>query len=50
VQASIRHASRWTPQIEATAVPDQPVLRGARELLLAEVRTALFNQVGAPAP
>jgi predicted NBD/HSP70 family sugar kinase len=50
VQASIRHASRWTPQIEATAVPDQPVLRGARELLLAEVRTALFNQVGATAP
>ncbi|MEP6842198.1 MAG: ROK family transcriptional regulator [Pseudolysinimonas sp.] len=46
VQASIRHSSRWTPHIEATAVPDHPVLRGARELLLAEVRTALVNQVG----
>jgi predicted NBD/HSP70 family sugar kinase len=34
-----------TANVVATGVPEHPVLRGAREHLLAEVRTALFAEV-----
>lgn len=45
VQASIRHGSRWTPEVDVTTVPDHPVLRGAREMLVTEVRNMLFGEL-----
>lgn len=50
VQASIRHSSRWNPEVAATTVVDRPVLRGAAELLLTEVRNALFREVSFASP
>ncbi|WP_426515925.1 ROK family transcriptional regulator [Diaminobutyricibacter sp. McL0618] len=41
----LRRSSRWTATIVATDVSEHPVLRGAREHLLAEVRNSLFSEV-----
>jgi predicted NBD/HSP70 family sugar kinase len=41
----LRRASRWTATIVASDVAEHPVLRGAREHLLAEVRSSLFSEV-----
>ncbi|WP_345761585.1 ROK family transcriptional regulator [Diaminobutyricibacter sp. McL0608] len=41
----VRRASRWTATIVSTDVAEHPVLRGAREHLLAEVRNTLFSEV-----
>ena len=45
VSQHVRRASRWTANIVATEVAEHPVLRGAREHLLAEVRNSLFSEV-----
>jgi predicted NBD/HSP70 family sugar kinase len=41
----VRRASRWTATVVSTDVAEHPVLRGAREHLLAEVRNTLFSEV-----
>jgi predicted NBD/HSP70 family sugar kinase len=46
VQAGIRRESRWSAEVVSSAVTDHPVIRGARELLTAEVREVLIEQVG----
>ncbi|MGW9631669.1 ROK family transcriptional regulator [Agromyces sp. NPDC055520] len=48
VRARLRRTTRWTPDVAATGVPAQPALRGARDRLLVEVRTALLDEVAGP--
>lgn len=48
VRAQLRRTTRWTPDVAATGVPAQPVLRGARDRLLIDVRTALLDEVTNP--
>lgn len=45
VSAHVRKTTRWTPTVVATDVTEHPVLRGAREYLIADVRNALFSEV-----
>jgi len=45
VQTFIRHDSRWSPEIVTSTVPDHPVLRGAHDLLVTEVREMLIGHV-----
>jgi predicted NBD/HSP70 family sugar kinase len=47
-QISLR--SRWSPRVVATAVPTHPVLAGARELLLGELRDRLHSDVTSITP
>ena len=45
VAARVASNTQWTPDVVASAVVDNPVLRGAREVLVAEVRDRLFQDV-----
>jgi predicted NBD/HSP70 family sugar kinase len=45
VRAQVRRVSRWSPQVAATAVPDHPVIRGARELAVADLRNRLLSRI-----
>ncbi|GAA3890824.1 ROK family transcriptional regulator [Leifsonia kafniensis] len=45
VQAHLRRTSRWAPVVVASTVATYPVLTGARELLVAEVRERLLRDV-----
>jgi predicted NBD/HSP70 family sugar kinase len=45
VRTEIAAHSRWNPTIVATRVSEHPVLAGARELLVGEIRTRLHNDV-----
>jgi len=45
VRAQVRRVSRWSPQVAATAVPDHPVIRGARELATADLRSRLLSRI-----
>jgi predicted NBD/HSP70 family sugar kinase len=45
VEAQVRERSRWRPSVVATAVNEHPVLAGARELLLSEIRARLHRDV-----
>ncbi|MDM7855252.1 ROK family transcriptional regulator [Cellulomonas alba] len=45
VRAHVRRATRWAPRVVASAVPDQPVLRGARALVAAELRQRFLDLV-----
>jgi predicted NBD/HSP70 family sugar kinase len=45
VRAQVRRVSRWAPQVVATAVPDHPVIRGARALAVADLRARLLARV-----
>lgn len=45
VRAQVRRVSRWSPQVAATAVPDHPVIRGARELAVADLRAQLLSRI-----
>ena len=45
VERSIRRISRWYPEVVATRVDDDPVLRGARIQLAARVREELLDTV-----
>ena len=38
-------STQWRPDVVATAVADHPVLRGAREVLIADVHSRLFEDV-----
>lgn len=45
VQAAIRRDTRWSPDIVASSIKDYPVLSGAREHLLAQVRDTFLDDV-----
>lgn len=45
VQAHVRRTSRWAPLVVASTVAAHPVLTGAREVLVAEVRERLLRDV-----
>lgn len=45
VRAEVIRVSRWSPQVAATAVPDDPVVRGARELAAADLRARLLERI-----
>ena len=45
VQAHIRRTTGWSPTVAATAVPDHPVLRGARSVVAAVLRNRLLDLV-----
>lgn len=45
VRAQVRRVSRWSPQVAATAVPDHPVIRGARELAVTDLRARLLARI-----
>ncbi len=45
VQTTIRRESRWSPRVVSTSVADHPVVRGAREFLIGQIRSALFSEV-----
>jgi len=45
VRAQVRRVSPWSPQVTATAVPDHPVIRGARELATADLRDQLLARI-----
>ena len=45
VASRLASNTQWTPDVVASAVVDNPVLRGAREVLVAEVRDRLFDDV-----
>ncbi len=45
VAARVASNTQWTPDVVASAVVHNPVLRGAREVLVAEVRDRLFHDV-----
>lgn len=38
-------STQWSPDVVTTAVADHPVLRGAREVLIADVHSRLFDDV-----
>lgn len=50
VKAHLRRGSRWSPEVVATGVPTHPVLSGARQVLLAEVRSGLLDDAGRLSP
>jgi predicted NBD/HSP70 family sugar kinase len=43
VQAEVKRASRWSPRIVASGSQTNPVLRGARDVLIQEVRHTLLG-------
>ncbi|WP_029289205.1 ROK family transcriptional regulator [Cellulomonas sp. HZM] len=45
VRAHIRRTTRWSPTVSASTVPDQPVLRGARAVVGADLRSRLLDLV-----
>ena len=45
VRTAIRRTTRWSPDVVATAVAEHPVLRGARDRLVSEVRASLLDDV-----
>ncbi|ROS25977.1 ROK family transcriptional regulator [Cellulomonas sp. PhB150] len=45
VKSHIRRTTRWSPSISASSVPDQPVLRGARAVIGADLRDRLLDLV-----
>lgn len=45
VRAHIRRVSRWSPHVAATAVPDHPVIHGARTLAVADLRDRLLSRI-----
>lgn len=45
VQSTIRRESRWSPEVVTTSVVDHPVVRGAREFLVGQIREVLFSEV-----
>jgi predicted NBD/HSP70 family sugar kinase len=45
VQQQVLELSRWRPAVVSTAVREHPVLAGARELLLGEIRERLHRDV-----
>ncbi|HEY0119527.1 MAG TPA: ROK family transcriptional regulator [Cellulomonas sp.] len=45
VRMQVRRVSRWSPQVAATAVPDHPVIRGGRELAVADLRARLLARI-----
>lgn len=45
VRTHVRRSTRWSPDVVATGVPQHPVLRGARDRLVAEVRASLLDDV-----
>lgn len=45
VTAEIAKAGLWDPAVAASAVPDHPVLRGARHMLVHEVRGLLLDEL-----
>ena len=47
VRERVARTSHWNPRVIATNVSHHPVLRGAREVLMHEVRERLFAQLGA---
>lgn len=49
VRAEVAATSHWNPRVIATEVAEHPVLRGAREVLMHEVRERLFAELGAQA-
>lgn len=49
VRAEIERETRWHPQVIHTAVRDRPVLRGAREILVAQLRARLLEELSSPA-
>ncbi|MET1018768.1 MAG: ROK family transcriptional regulator [Microterricola sp.] len=48
VRSHIRRSSRWSPDVVATTVGAHPVLRGAHDALVADVRTSLLDDITAP--
>jgi predicted NBD/HSP70 family sugar kinase len=50
VHEQIATLSRWRPSVVATAVAAHPVLSGAREVLVSEIRSRLHNDAGSLAP
>jgi len=45
VSEQLAATTQWRPDVVVTAVPDHPVLRGAREVLIADVHSRLFDDV-----
>lgn len=48
VRTQIRRTTRWSPDVVATTIDSHPVLRGARDALVAELRASLLDEVAAP--
>ncbi len=48
VQTQIRRTSRWAPDVITTAVGPHPVLRGAHDALVADVRASLLDDITSP--
>lgn len=49
VRDRIEQDTRWHPQVISTAVPDRPVLRGARGVLVAQLRARLLEELSSSA-
>ena len=45
VSERIRQTTRWTPTVAASTIKGNPILGGAKELLVADVRTQLLESV-----
>jgi len=45
VSVQLAETTQWNPDVRSTAVAENPVLRGAREVLLTRVRRRLFEDV-----
>ena len=45
VRGHIRRTTRWSPHISVSTVADHPVLRGARSVVGADLRTRLLDLV-----
>lgn len=50
VKAHLRRGSRWSPEVVTTGVTTHPVLSGARQVLLADVRSGLLDDAGRLSP
>jgi predicted NBD/HSP70 family sugar kinase len=50
VHEQIARMSHWRPSVVATGVESHPVLAGARELLISEIRSRLHNDVNSISP
>lgn len=48
VRTHIRRTTRWSPDVVATTVGAHPVLRGAHDALVADVRTSLLDDIITP--
>lgn len=48
VRAEIARTTPWHPRAARSTVPAYPVLRGAREVLVRQVRQRLFNELSSP--